>query len=176
MSGLPSNIHTFLIYELFTNLAWHLWICLGSLIVWILYVAFFSWWVTHCSFLLITCASKQQKHCFYSWIGSLSLLQARNNYFQNKQQISDRFFQAGSGILNNSRLPKFLSFPSPENPNPLTFPLISQYFPCSLQFGFYLVLIKTISWTSLEMHENHQPRQGLTGLPERARKQILNAL
>lgn len=61
MSDLSCKTETFLIYELFTNLAWHLWICLGFVIVRILCVAFFSWWVIHCSFLLITtCASKQQ--------------------------------------------------------------------------------------------------------------------
>lgn len=60
MSDLPCNMETF-IYELFTNLTWHLWIFVGFLIVRILHVAFLSWWVTHYSFLLIaTRASKQQ--------------------------------------------------------------------------------------------------------------------
>lgn len=168
-SGSPSNTDTFLIHGSFGTLAWHLWLCLGSLMARILHVAFFSWWVTHCSVLLITtCASKQQKRCFYSWIGSLSLLQAKQQLFP--QQIANirRIFQAGSGILNNSRSPKFLSLPPPKNPNPLTWWLISQYFSYSLHFSFHLALLKRIQRASLELHETHQRRQGLTRVPQRA--------
>lgn len=73
------------------------------------------------------------------------------------------FFQADSEIVSNSHLPKFLSFPFPKTPNLLTLWLISQYLSCSVQFDFYLSLIKRIRWTSSERHENHQPQQGQKG-------------
>lgn len=73
------------------------------------------------------------------------------------------FFQADSEIVSNSHLPRFLSFPTPKTPNLLTLWWISQYLSCSVQFDFYLSLIKRIRWTSSERPESHQPQQGQKG-------------
>lgn len=120
--------------------------------------------------LIATCASKQQKRSFYSWIGSLSLLQARNNCFHNKQQISGRFFSKQALEFSlTATSSNFSASQCLKTQTHSTLCLISQYFSWFL-FGLDQDILRNAGEPSA------QGQRVLTTVPDTAHKHILNGL